>query len=842
MCRIKKATLLWLVISLSMLFMTATHLSAACPTAMDTATINEVYSLGDSWIEVKILDESLDWSGYNLRVCNKKGCVRYKLSDGVHMNGSWLVIYGIEISLNQSKETDILLLDGFGNPVDYLSINGGVEQFPTECPILTDDDNFYTTLSAPKGIFRSPDGTGTWSELTGTGATGEPTEGDSNDGDPLVGGVDHYELHHDGQGLTCAPETVIIKACTTATVPCPVDDLADIQSSVVLTVTNNGSWSPESVTFSGSTSVQLFDSQVEEVTIGLSGETAVCIENGTLNDCTLQFSNSGFVFDFTDSPSCLTTTAQLAAVATDPATGSCVPAFGSTTKNVSLWFEYAEPAANDSNTRLIVNGAEIDENEHSSLPLLFGNDAVSESISLKYVDAGRLNIHVAYDDGVTSLTGQDSVVFYPARFEFSSITPDWDGSAGFESSVFVKAGDSFNLTVDAVCGNGTPTPNYQASGVDLTHTLIAPIGGSSGSLGVNQLDFVDGQSSIDQTFTEVGVIEILATGSDYFGYTISGTSADFGRFTPDYFSTTVVQHGEFENSCGGFTYTGQSFSYSPTNVPQMKITAKNSTGVTTLNYLGDFVKLTDPGSQVLMHAVTHTLGSDATTLLNLTWMLETADLTANNNGTLDFTLGADQFVYTREANAMVAPFTSDIYLSVTGVQDSDGIVATDLTKEFIPTGINIRYGRMVLDNVYGPETLLLSLPIRTEYYNGSDFVLNSLDNCTAYSLTNILPFSNYQGNLEADELDQTKLLDNDALNDTLSFGIGDDLGLNPPTGGDDGLLDGSVDITFNLASTAPWLQFDWDGDGTNDNPKARATFGIYKGSEKIIYLRETTWR
>jgi MSHA biogenesis protein MshQ len=38
------------------------------------------------------------------------------------------------------------------------------------------------------------------------------------------------------------------------------------------------------------------------------------------------------------------------------------------------------------------------------------------------------------------------------------------------------------------------------------------------------------------------------------------------------------------------------------------------------------------------------------------------------------------------------------------------------------------------------------------------------------------------------------------------------------------------------------LQYDWDGDGSvQDPPAARATFGIYKGSEQIIYLRETTW-
>ena len=37
----------------------------------------------------------------------------------------------------------------------------------------------------------------------------------------------------------------------------------------------------------------------------------------------------------------------------------------------------------------------------------------------------------------------------------------------------------------------------------------------------------------------------------------------------------------------------------------------------------------------------------------------------------------------------------------------------------------------------------------------------------------------------------------------------------------------------------PWLRFDWDGDGTHaEDPFARATFGIYAGSDRVIYFRE----
>ena len=57
---------------------------------------------------------------------------------------------------------------------------------------------------------------------------------------------------------------------------------------------------------------------------------------------------------------------------------------------------------------------------------------------------------------------------------------------------------------------------------------------------------------------------------------------------------------------------------------------------------------------------------------------------------------------------------------------------------------------------------------------------------------------------------------------------------------------GYVDIEINLSmdtgsggSNDPWLQYDWNGDGVYDNnPTARATFGVYHGSDDLIYMRE----
>jgi MSHA biogenesis protein MshQ len=69
---------------------------------------------------------------------------------------------------------------------------------------------------------------------------------------------------------------------------------------------------------------------------------------------------------------------------------------------------------------------------------------------------------------------------------------------------------------------------------------------------------------------------------------------------------------------------------------------------------------------------------------------------------------------------------------------------------------------------------------------------------------------------------------------------------------------GGVNLTVNLGASAsgttcttvggapvsattanlPYLQGNWTGGAYNVNPSARATFGVYKGSDEVIFIRE----
>jgi len=123
-----------------------------------------------------------------------------------------------------------------------------------------------------------------------------------------------------------------------------------------------------------------------------------------------------------------------------------------------------------------------------------------------------------------------------------------------------------------------------------------------------------------------------------------------------------------------------------------------------------------------------------------------------------------------------------------------------------------------------------------EYWTGSAFSWNVVDSCTpfipaALSLSNDIE-SGVNPIRVKNSVTTTATITN---NPTSALNNGDgNLQFSAPGSGGDGWVD--VELTV-----PDYLKFDWQGGG-DVNPTSRATFGIYQGSENIIYLRETTWR
>jgi MSHA biogenesis protein MshQ len=327
-----------------------------------------------------------------------------------------------------------------------------------------------------------------------------------------------------------------------------------------------------------------------------------------------------------------------------------------------------------------------------------------------------------------------------------------------------------------------------------------------------------------------------------------------GRFVPARF-VVALNTPMFATACspGAFTYEGQTFGYSA--APVITATAVSVSGSTTTNYRGAFFKLTN--SSLTNRSYTSAAGSlntgglPATTgdPVIATGGFGVATLTFSSGGGLSFTKNAPQ-----------APYPAGIALSI-NVLDTDGVAALGAAPLTNPVtfgssggilftaGQEIRYGRIRVGTAVGSERVDLPVRMLAEYYAsaGAGFVTNTDDTCTnAVSLA----FSGFTENLGAGE---TCVRDSGAPGASglgcaaavplalryqappgqLPFGSGDfNLRLAAPGVGNQG----SVLIT---ATVPPWLRYDWNTTTAGDeDPVGQATFGIFGGESRQIYMRE----
>ena len=277
---------------------------------------------------------------------------------------------------------------------------------------------------------------------------------------------------------------------------------------------------------------------------------------------------------------------------------------------------------------------------------------------------------------------------------------------------------------------------------------------------------------------------------------LTADSAPIGRFYPNHFDTEITEH-----ACSAtFTYSGQPFKH--------RVTARNAGGQIAKNYAGTLAKVG-----------TYADGNGATgafspaTLPAASFVLGVADLSATPQ--LRFSYG----------NKLTSPST--LQLRVT---DEDGASSAAGSEGTTP----LRSGRLLISNAHGSELLALTMPIQTQYWAGSAWATNALDSCT--NIASSLVFVKNPAGLPSPS------------GGAISAGKGALVFAVPN-------LRGSVDVCANLdvdvnhpmtacrpgggGSLPTWLQGSWDADGVyNDNPAARATFGIFEQKSPIIYRRE----
>jgi len=473
----------------------------------------------------------------------------------------------------------------------------------------------------------------------------------------------------------------------------------------------------------------------------------------------------------------------------------------------------------------------------------------------------------------------DNFVIRPAAFVLSTTT------ALNPATDKLAAGEDFSLTATPYNAAATPvaiTTGYTGQpGVDLTKVLdqfsasvgtaltwnnpTLPLPGSpaangfpqsSGGAVSNLFQYQDvgiisftNDAVIDSAFTAAdqatgdcvaGSTSNTLTGGLYGCNVGSSALGPMGRFYPHHFAVD----GSFSPACtvGGFTYMD-----SDALGVTLTVKAQSKANATTTRYVSPastYVPVATLGLQLLN-------GSSSTDLLSR--------LSQPVVPTRAWTAGeyAASNTYRFDARNLATPVVDGPYdslkfrVTITDTTDAvkiatlNGTALSPSVSTVDSTATKVRFGRVWLGNAYGSEKRNLTMPYEVQYWNGSAFVKNTVDSCTALTAANF-GLGNYQGNVTSTNLSSTAI-----TLDTYSAGAGS-VTLTAPN------AVGSADVVARLSATenkcpawvasyasgtpltATYLRGKWCGSSYDKDAVGRATFGIFGSSAKKgpIYLRE----
>lgn len=698
---------------------------------------------------------------------------------------------------------------------------------------------------------------------------------------PIGAQIDHFEFDHTGQGLTCNAETVTIRACANAS--CSQLFTAPLSAILLPDSAADGVWvGGNQVSFSGGTAqLQLRRNTPGVVTLGVKGsnpttkplsKTLCRIGNGGLseNNCSLTFADSGFVFDVPDKRANRPEQALVKAVKKSDVTKQCVPSFQSQTKTLNFWSSYQTPSAPISPKAVTINNTAIGTSSASptAVNLLFDSNGQA-SISVNYPDAGKLQLDAKYtgtgDEQGLVMAGSDQFVSVPAGLCVKPVDANAScSSANMTCNVYRKAGQTFGMTVQAMawekdgdpdfCSGNLPTPNFSDAQMKLASKVVAPSianGGLDGALGVASYSHSAQANNLNtltnQTISEVGVFQIAAQASpNYLGTASSlnipiGYSANIGRFVPDRF---LVSNVSVIPACGGFSYMDQLFPMS------MELSALNIAGDITKNYFPPFSLATaklvgennnngvDLQSRLSALPIKADSWNQGVAMVDASYQANFSRVTPNvatnlyQDGPFELLdIGVQLMDNDPRPNGLYSYVASpDMDAASTGT-------CTNCNAKKISTQ-TLRHGRVVMDNTYGPETEILRMPTRAEYWNGSSWALNTADNCTTavYALGSQVDHSALGYNFDPDLVAGQSVVRSGGTA-TFQAGQFELLWQAVTTSG----------LPYRGQVTAPldvptWLEWYWNWNGVSPTgvtePRASAYFGRYRGHDKIIYWRE----
>ncbi len=558
-------------------------------------------------------------------------------------------------------------------------------------------------------------------------------------------------------------------------------------------------------------------------------------------------------------------------------------------QNIKFWSSYRDPNAGAINgtPQVTIDASNIATSEAAATNQTIAFNLGVATVTANYPDAGQIQILAKDDSNIgspPSASGDELIgglpPFVVKPFGFDVAIPgnpqavDHTGSAFIRSGVSV--GDSFSANIRAKqwssaddanndgipdgYGDSDPTNNAnladnnttinfgnEASKATITltrnhfHPSIAS-GGLAGSLsGSTSLTASNGNtSSSNLRYSEVGVIELSADTSNYLGSNnVSGQSNAIGRFYPNHFTingtSVLTQRSDIAGCADAYSYMDENFTI------RFTLEARNADNNLTSNYETgsgyNYDNLLSTGT-LNFAAINDPSGSASTLSSRLNQTAFTGSFTngvAIVNATMQLQRIANSDGPFNDLRISSNPIDSDNVTLQNSALNSDPAQTGSNTHQQL-TSASVMFGRVNISPIFGSEFLDLNVPWYTEYFVNAQtgFAINSNDNCTPLTNT-LLDLSNNSANPAAGTL-------------TIAIGSSTSTGVitnNPVAAGNPNLIfsaptvPGYIDIDINLLGLG-YLQFDWDNNGTHDNnpSTARATFGSYRGDDRIIYWKE----
>jgi MSHA biogenesis protein MshQ len=733
--------------------------------------------------------------------------------------------------------------------------------------------------------------------------------------DCIPAAPDHFEIQHNGNGFTCEAKELTIKACADAN----CDNLYTQETSI--TLSPSGWADNDTIVFKGEIKTSL--SVTDEGTVSLAKVNASpdadlrCYIGGAAN-CDLTFSNDGFEIygaNFGDSlPDQLAANdfqnVNIRAVRSNE---NVCEALLEGTQKISLSYDCISPdqCLTPLNDITITN--DVGENT-GNINVEFNDQGVASLALLNYPDAGRLSLSVqAVVDGVTiDNSGIETVDVYPSYLKLAVDQSELlYGSSGAQNNYI--AGEPFTVSIGAYGVNDALLKNYQAENPEIKVTRLLPVSTSAqeGTLAYSNTGVISSSTSANFTqatslrsdpvkaeifdggeyiysntyYDEVGRIEIDIKDSAYLGNEISSNSSlRLGDFYPAFFKVIDSNVPILANTSGVFSYIGETITFA-TN-PELTITAYNARNEITANYSDIFWNYL-PDELLLKANLSY---ADSSTYISTGTISEIdvgdAPIVTNNanydgSGTVIINNGEFQYNKVDLDNStfdLVSPFDGSINL----VFSSDFFNATFIgqasskticfKEEYASTSCNsltieavkgteLRYGRLNLPSTYGPETESLTVMIQAEYYDNSQWRLNTDDNSTSIAFDQS---ANHIRLIESGDSDITGNIGNISSTGMLLLGVASDTNdfLIINNSQTVGALKLQLDPSNDPTTWSTYLNYDWNGDGiicnhaidcpddgdnTDDDydpdmdfPEATITFGQFRGIDRIIQWREVS--